>query len=153
VRFLLACIIIILLSECFSQPDCLVTATNSVRISLKRTDSDSVNTVAFSMIKVSGTDTIFYKNTKASTLTLPVNPAQLQTTFTFQYRSKPDTTIVKLDSVKLSYTTQKIIISPECGGYLYYSNLSVLSTSFVNQPKVVNSQLSTSATNNLEIKL
>lgn len=152
-RFLLAAIIILLLSTCLSQPDCLVTATNSVKISLKRTDSDSVNTVKFIVISVSGTDSLFYVNKTVSSLTLPVNPAILNTTFRFEYKSKPDTAIVKKDSVTLTYASQYFVISPDCGGYVYFSNLAVLSTSFVNVPKIVNPQLSTSATTNIDIKL
>jgi hypothetical protein len=153
VRLLLSVIIILLVSACLSQPDCLVTATNDVKISLKRTDSDSVNTVKFLIVRVSGTDTLFYKNHIESVLTLPVNPGILKTTFVFEYKSKPDTSIVKKDSVTLTYATQYFVVSPECGGYAYFSNLAVSSTSFVNVPKVVNPQLSTSATSNLEIKL
>lgn len=152
-RFLLAAIIILLLSTCLNQPDCLVTATNNVKISLKRTDSDSVNTVKFIAISVSGTDTLLYMDKKVSSLTLPVNPATLSTTFKFEYKSKPDTTFVKKDSLTLSYAAQYFVISPECGGYVYFSNLSVFSTSFANAPKIVNPQLSTSATANIEIKL
>jgi hypothetical protein len=153
VRFLLAAIIILLLSTCLSQPDCLVTATNNVKISLKRTDSDSVNTVKFIVISVSGTDTLLYVDKSVSSLTLPVNPATLNTTFKFEYKSRPDTTILKKDSLTLTYASQYFVISPDCGGYVYFSNLAVLSTSFANVPKIVNPQLSTSATTNIEIKL
>jgi hypothetical protein len=153
VRFLLSAIIILLLSTCLSQPDCLVTATNLVKISLKRLDSDSVNTVKFILVRVSGTDSVFYQNKTESTITLPVNPGTLITTFAFEYKSKPDTSIVKKDSVALTYAGQYFVVSPDCGGYVYFSNLTVASTSFVNVPKVVNPQLSTSATSNLEIKL
>ena len=152
-RFLLPAVIILLLSQCLGQPDCLVTATNSVKISLLKTNSDSVNTVTFVVIRVSGTDTLFYKNKKVSTLTLPVNPRTLQTIFSFQYRDNVDATIIKTDSVTLTYAQQNFVVSPECGGFVYYSNLAVFSTSFVNEPKVVNPQLSTSATTNLQIKL
>jgi hypothetical protein len=153
VRFLLPVIIILLLSACLSQPDCLVTATNQVKISLKRLDSDSVNTVKFILIRVSGTDTLLYENKKESSIVLPVNPGTLNTTFAFEYKSKPDTAIVKKDSVTLTYAAQYFVISPDCGGYIFFSNLTVASTSFLNVPKVVNPQLSTSATTNLEIKL
>lgn len=116
-------------------------------------ESDSVNTVTFVVIRVSGTDSVFYKNKKTSTLKLPVSPHVLQTTFTLQYYPKGDTVNSKTDSVKLTYVKQYFVVSPECGGYAYFSNLSVLSSSFVREPKVVNSQLSTGATTNLEIKL
>ena len=152
-RFLLPAFIILLFSSCLSEPDCLVTASNLVRIDLKKTDTNAVNTVKFIVIRVQGTDTLFYQDQKASSLILPVNPAGEQTTFHFEYKSSIDTTVLENDSVTLAYVRQYKVISPDCGGYVYYMNLSVSSYSFSNEPKVVNAQLSTSATPNLEIKL
>lgn len=144
-RFLLAGVFVLLLSACLNKPDCLVSATNIVQISLKKIAVDSVNAVTFSSIKVSGTDSLFYKNKKVSSLSLPVNPLATLTTFTFYYGTKTD-------SVTLTYTVQDLVISPECGAYFYYQNLAVSSTSFTSV-KVKNNQLTTSATTNLEIKL
>lgn len=145
--------IILLFSACLSEPDCLVTASNFVRIDLKRTDTNLVNTVKFILIRVQGTDTLFYQDQKASSLILPVNPSTEQTTFHFEYKNSLDTTVLMSDSMTLAYVRQYKVISPECGGYVYYLNLAVSSFSFVNEPKVLNSQLSTSAAPNLEIKL
>jgi hypothetical protein len=154
VRFLLAAINILLLSACLSQPDCLVTATNIVKISLKKANSDSINSVTFAVIRVSGTDTLFYTNQETSSLNLPVHPGTLETTFTFEYYAKVDTTtVLKKDSVTLAYVPLYFVISPDCGGYVYLTNLSVSSYSFANEPIVLNPQLLTSATTNLQIKL
>ena len=153
-RFLLAAINILLLSACLSQPDCLVTATNIVKISLKKANSDSVNTVNFAVIKVSGTDTLFYENTSTSTLNLPVQPGVQETTFFFEYYTPVGGALVlKKDSVTLRYLPLYFVISPDCGGYVYYNNLTVSSWSFANEPTVLNPQLLTSATTNLQIKL
>ncbi len=152
-RFLLPALIILLFSACLSQPDCLVTASNFVRIDLKRTDTNAVNTVKFIVIRVQGTDTLFYQGQSVSSLVLPVNPVMDLTTFYFKYKSNPDTTVVKNDSLTLSYVRQYKVISTDCGGYIYYSGLKVSYYSFANEPKVVNPQLLTSAAANLEIKL
>lgn len=153
-RFLLAVINILLLSACLSQPDCLITATNIVKISLKKANSDSVNTVNFAVIRVSGTDSLFYGNQAASTLNLPVQPGIQETTFFFEYFSTVGAaTVLKKDTVTLTYLPLYFVISPDCGGYVYYNNLAVSYYSFANKPSVLNPQLLTSATTNLQIKL
>ena len=144
-RFLLPGVILLVLSACLDEPDCIVTATNLVKISLRKINVDSANTVAFSKITVTGTDTLFYKNKKASSLSLPVNPGTTKITIKFYYGAS-------IDSLTLGYSLRRVIISPDCGAFVYFENLGVLSTSFTSI-KVNNSQLSTSATNNLEIKL
>ncbi len=156
-RFLLVGILFLLLSACLSEPDCIITATNNVKISLKKITSDSVNFVKFTSISISGADSVINSmKDSVSFLNLPVNPRTGETTFKFQYKKKVNAVnIIKTDSVTLSYVTQTIIISPSCGGFVYYTNLAVISTSFATIPKVKFNQLSTSATvhTNLEIKL
>lgn len=144
-RFWVAGVLVVLLSACLDKPDCLVSATNIVQIALKKIAVDSANAVTFSSIKVSGTDSLFYKNKKASSLSLPLNPQATLTTFTFYYGTK-------IDSVTLTYTIENLVISPECGAFSYYQDLAVSSTSFTSV-KVKNNKLTTSATTNLEIKL
>ncbi len=153
-RFFLAGIIILLLSTCLSEPDCLVTATNNLRISLKNGGTGTAQKALFSSIKVSGTSATFFSTDSVTTLILPVDPLATRTTFKFQYgtvlNSKP---VVRTDSITVTYATQIVIISPTCGAAIYHTNLTVSATSFVIEPKVVNSQLSTRATSNIEIKL
>ena len=152
-KFLLAGCIISLLLSCVGQPDCLITATNQVKIALKKTTSEEANSVLFTSITISGTDSTFQdkKNAKVSSLILYVNPHDVETTFKFKYLDASN--VEKSDFLVVSYLAQNVVISPECGGYVYYSNLYVLATSFLITPKIVNSQLSTSATVNIEIKL
>ena len=164
-RFLVAGIIILLLSACLNKPDCIVAATNRVKIALLKVEKDTIHYVRFSLIKVSGTDSLF-QNVKdsVSSLVLPLNPRAIQTTFKFQYKTKINSsTVVKTDSVTLGYVPQNVIISPECGGYIFYTNLLVISSSFdqtgskkgeIVNPRIISNQLSTSASNiNLQIKL
>ena len=107
----------------------------------------------FTSITISGTDSTFQdkKKAKVSSLILYVNPHDVKTTFKFKYLDASN--VEKSDSLVVSYLAQNVIISPECGGYVYYSNLYVLATSFLITPKIVNSQLSTSAPVNIQIKL
>lgn len=150
-KVLLAGSIILLLSTCANQPDCLITATNQVKISLKKTTSSEANSVLFTSITISGKDSTLYSNKTVSSLVLYVNPKEVQTTFKFNYKDALNK--ARTDSLVVAYVPLNVIISPECGGYVYFNNLSVAATSFTSEPKIVNHQLSTSATVNIEIKL
>lgn len=144
-RLLFIAFLVLLFSACLDDPDCVVTSTNIVRISLKKIDSDSAQTIKFSRITVSGTDSIFHQGDSVSFVSLPINPGTTETKFKFFYGLKIDTLVV-------TYGRTVKLVSPPCGAFAFYQNLNVLSTSFLNV-KVTNHQLSTSATNNLEIKL
>lgn len=144
-RFLPLGILLILLASCLDEPDCISTASNKVAISLRRIAEDSARTVKFDRILVSGTDSVFYESDSLSFLHLPVNPATTETTFRFYYE-------LKMDSLVLSYTRETKVVSPQCGAFNYFQELSVVSTSF-GQVIVDNSQLSISGTANLTIKL
>ena len=144
-RFLLASILLLFFSACFNEPDCVITSTSLVKITMK-TLKKSVDTVlTFNYVTISGTNTILYQNTATSKLSLPLNPKADQTTFILRYGTK-------VDSIRVRYTPLNVILSPTCGAYVYYKDLATDTTSFSNH-QVVNSQLSTSATVNIEIKL
>jgi len=145
VRFLLLGILVILFSACLDEPDCIVTSSSQVKISLRKILVDSAREVEFTNILVSGTDTVFYENDTVTSVVLPVNPNANETMFRFFYESKVDTLI-------LSYTRQTRVISPGCGAFNYFQELDIVFSSF---PKatVVNSQLSTSTAANVTIEL
>jgi hypothetical protein len=142
-RFFPLGLILIIFSSCLNEPDCIITATNNVSIKFKRLKSDTA--VLIDSIQVSGTLTLFHKDDSVSDLLVPVDPGQLTATFRFYYN-------FTMDSIRLSYTRKAQLISPACGAFTHFQDLTVLSTSFsdltVNDP-----QLSTSAGTNLIIKL
>lgn len=149
-RLLFIGLLVLLFSACLDDPDCVVTSTNYVRITMKTmnkdtTKADSTIAVAFWGITASGTDSVFHKSDTVSTVSLPVNPGSMETKFRFSYGAKTDSLI-------LGYTKKTEIISPQCGAFLYYQNLRVISTSF-EKVTVINPQLATSVTSNIEIKL
>ena len=121
-RFLPLGILLILFASCLDEPDCIITATNLVQVSLLRLDEDSARTVKFDRILALGTDTVFYENDSISSLSLPVNPGTAKTTFRFYYESQ-------VDSLVVSYTRATKIISPTCGAFNYFQDLGVVSTS------------------------
>jgi Family of unknown function (DUF6452) len=145
VRFLPLGILIILFSACLNEPDCIVTSSTDVKMSLHKITSDSARAVEFAYILVSGTDTVFYENDSVTSVVVPVNPNATQTMFRFFYESKIDTLV-------LSYTRQTKVISPPCGAFNYFQNLKVVSSTFP-EALVINPQLSTSAAPNVTIKL
>ena len=149
-RLLFIGLLVLLFSACLDDPDCVVTSTNFVRITMKTMSSDSTKAdstiaVAFWGITASGTDSVFHKSDTVSMVSLPVNPGSMETKFKFFYGANSD-------SLTLGYTKKTEIISPQCGAFLYYQNLRVISTSF-KTVKVINTQLATSVTSNIEIKL
>lgn len=144
-RFLLLGILVILFSACLDEPDCIVTASSEVKISLRKILVDSARAVEFTNILVSGTDSVFYENDSVTTVVLPINPNTNETMFRFFYESKIDTLI-------LSYTRQTRVISPGCGAFNYFLNLDIVFSTFP-QATIVNDQLSISTAANVEIEL
>jgi Family of unknown function (DUF6452) len=144
-RFCLLALFVVLFLSCLSEPECVVTASGNVKISLTKPTSDTAFFVKFDRIVVSGTDSLFHVGDSVSTVILPVQPGNYQTTFHFFYDSKQD-------SMTISYTRSARVISPACGAFLYFQDLTVVmhSFSFVD---VLNAQLSTGNAPNLTVKL
>jgi hypothetical protein len=142
-RFFPLGLILFIFSSCLNEPDCIVTATNYVSISLVHLESDTA--VLFDSILVSGTPSLYHEGDSVSSLEVPVDPNQLTSTFRFYYNST-------MDSIRVSYSRKAQLISPACGAFTQFQDLSILSTSF-GDLKVVDPQLSTSAEANLTIKL
>jgi hypothetical protein len=150
VRFFLSSVLILLLSACLSEPDCLVTATTGVKISLRDQVTGIAKNVKFYSIIYDAKGNVLTDSVKS--IVLPVNPFATETTFILEYASSGMAT-PKTDTMTLTYTSQTVIVSPDCGGVIYHTNLAVKNYSFAIAPKVVNTQLSTLATLNLEITL
>lgn len=153
-RFFHSVIIILMLSTCLSEPDCLVTASNKLRISLKNAETGASQKVLFSAVKISGTDVVLFTPDSVTSLIIPVDPLGTETTFIFEYGTVLNSVhVTKTDFVTVSYASQTVILSPTCGAAVYHTNLAVSNTSFTIKPKVLINQLSTSAAANIEIKL
>ena len=107
-RFFLFGLILLVLSACLSEPNCLVTTSNEVKIAFKQANTNTPKKVIFEAITSSGTDVV-YKTDSITQITLYVDPRATQTTFKFYDQA------AHLDSLTLSYKIQNIIISPACG--------------------------------------
>jgi hypothetical protein len=136
--------LIFVFSGCLNEPDCIITSTNLVKIYFKK-DSKTPWEITFTKINVSGLSKDFYAGQKASYVELPVNPEDIESTFTFSFEGNVET-------VHLTYTKQSQVISASCGAFTNYSNLSVseTKTSF-KLYKITNNLLLLDATSNLEI--
>jgi hypothetical protein len=162
VRFLLTSIIALLLSGCLTQPDCVATTSNVVQFRFRDAVSNKLKKVLFSSILISSDGTVLEKTLtetdnvvdSLSTVALPVNSFVKETTYTFTYgvttNSVPST---KTGSVTVTYDLQNIIVSIDCGPYIYVSNLVMPSYTFEKEPKLLSKQLSTSETVNIELIL
>lgn len=140
--------LIFVFSGCLNEPDCIITSTNLVKIYFKK-DSKTPWEITFSKINVSGLTKDFYAGQKVSFVELPVNPGDVESTFTFYFEKRVET-------IHLTYTKQTQVISASCGAFTNYSNLEVTDpyTTFeLNNIKIINNQLLLNATSNLEIYL
>lgn len=136
--------LIFVFSGCLNEPDCIITSTNLVKIYFKK-DSKTPREITFTKINVSGLTKDFYAGQKVSYVELPVNPEDIESTFTFYFEGR-------VEKVHLTYTKQSQVISASCGAFTNYSNLSVPDTSF-ELFKITINQLLIDATSNLEIYL
>lgn len=139
----------VLFSSCLSDPDCVITATNQVKISFLKTDPDKVNatladTLIIDSIRVSGTDSVFYVADTVSAVSLPVDIGAYETTFFLYSQSLSD-------SVKFAYTRTIRVISPACGAFNYFQDLSLVLSTFT-EVKITDKELSTNAETNVTIK-
>jgi len=141
---ILACLAA-LFSSCLNEPDCIITASNEVKIYFEEIDSDTARFIKFDRIEVSGTDSVFHVGDSVSMVTLPVNPGAYKTTFRFFYETE-------VDSLLVSYTRSTRVISPSCGAFNYFQDLD---TGVCTFPLLIieNRQLSTSGAANLTVKL
>jgi hypothetical protein len=138
-------------SACVDEPDCVRTGDNALIISFKKRLDGSTDTVILYNISAVGADSIFYKSSEPDELDtlngsalLSVNPYSEETLFTFLFRFGVEKTL------KVGYKSETRFISDECGSDRVQYNLTILETQF-DSVRVVNNQLSTNRTTNIEI--
>lgn len=151
-RFLLLFLLLfVLMTACFDQPDCLVTATNTLQIVLYKQERHSKDTaISFASIRVSGSDSVYYDSTVTGRTTnnilyLPIDPRHTSTTYLLsRYVIVNDSTVAKgpTDTLVVDYSMQSKVISTECGAYTYFKDLHVLKSTFTDeQIKILNASL------------
>jgi hypothetical protein len=131
-----------LLAGCLNEPDCIITSTNLVKISFKK-DSKTAREITFDKINVSGLTKDFYVEQKVTSVQLPVDPVEIESTFTFYFEGRTETML-------LTYSKKAEVISASCGAFTNYSDLFVSESSF-DSLRITNNQLLINATSNLEV--
>lgn len=144
-RVVLLFIIGACVAGCFSEGDCLISATNYMHIQFKKKTNTALDSaVAMTSIAVSGTDSIFvFKNdTTFHEILIPVDIHNVSTTFVFARQSLTDASVTAMDTLQVGYIPQSKIISKNCGAYTFYQNLKILKTSLsASQIKTFNTSL------------
>ncbi|MBI1769459.1 MAG: hypothetical protein HY015_06655 [Bacteroidetes bacterium] len=131
-----------LFAGCFSEGDCLISATNQLHIQFKKRSNSKLDTlITFNSIVVSGTDVIFTLKSSTANFLLPLDTNSDSTQFIFK-RVKPDNSIAT-DTLQLGYDRQGKVITKDCGAYTYYRNLKILKKTSLDstQIKIFNTNL------------
>ncbi len=156
-RFLPVFVIILLVSSCVSEPDCISGPSNNMVFRMRDSKNNAVKKVIFSSILISGTPATVPADS-VSSIVIPLDPTMNETTYNFSYTYSylsNTTPVVRNDQITIVYTSQNIIVSTTCPPYILFSNLDVSAYSFTEKPLVLNRQLLTGvtpATINIDIK-
>jgi hypothetical protein len=144
--------------SCFTEADCLITATTAIKIDFKQTKTDKItllksvvdSALVFTSVWVSGIDSAyikFVKDKQYTSVTLPINPQKKSVQYVFNIQSKSGV-ILRKDSIQLSFSNESRVISQKCGAYTYFLDLKVISTSFDSTKyKLTNNRLLKGVTN------
>jgi hypothetical protein len=139
--------ICLLLVSCFDKGDCLFTNTTLIKVGLKdATATSTAKTVTFSSIHIPRQG-ILYQDTAMSAFPIVVDPRVTEIEYVFQYDTRSDTLV-------LGYTNQTLVLSPDCGSYLYQDALEIKHSTFGTDKVIIrNRRLLNSVTVNFEIFL
>jgi hypothetical protein len=137
-----------MMTSCFDRGDCLFVNTNLIKVNIKdKTAVSQPKQVVLSSVTMPDQGFLLYAQDTLSSLYLPADPRLTQTRYVFQYGERSDTLI-------LSYSNQSIVLSPDCGTYLFQKDLAIQHTTFGENAVVIkNPQLLTTVPINIEIFL
>ncbi len=131
-KYLFLFFVCALFASCFNEGDCLITATNQLRIQFrKKTSTKTDSLIVFNSIVVSGTDTILIPSSSVREILLPIDVNADTTLFVFNRLNPADNSNVA-DSLVLSYTRQGKVISKDCGAYTFYQDLKIKKTNLTD---------------------
>jgi hypothetical protein len=137
----------LLLASCFDKGDCLFTSTTLIKVALKDAALPAnTKDVTFTTIHIPGRG-ILYQDTTMSSFPIVADPRLTEIEYVFQYGTRSDTLV-------LGYTNQTLVLSPDCGSYLYQDALEIKYSTFGTDKVIIrNRRLLTSVTLNFEIFL
>ncbi|MBL7857315.1 MAG: hypothetical protein JNM57_06470 [Cyclobacteriaceae bacterium] len=133
---------LIIAISCVDTPDCFQLNNNLVQVAFKILGgaSDQVPVIG---IDAPGTDSVFYQYQKVSTVQLPLNPFENETTFNFH-------TFYNDNQMVLGYTYKIQFVSEECGERYIFSDLSIKSYDY-DSVRFVGKTLTQPPSTNIEI--
>jgi hypothetical protein len=122
-RALVAIILMLAVSACFDEGECLITNTNIVKVSLRSKQTGQLVSITFDSVSIAHTDSVYYINKQVQGLGLPVNPGVTEMAYVLAYGGKKDTLL-------LTYTNQSVVLGPACGAFPFQKNLAVKYSTF-----------------------
>lgn len=113
-----------LILSCGDIPTCLDTETSLVKIKFIDTEGKAKD-IILTKLKAIGNEDGFpeYNDSTLNSISLPLNPGALTTTFILEQTTGTDT-------IGLSYTVVAKLISPECGLDASFSDMDTTFTSY-----------------------
>jgi len=135
-----------LILSCGDIPTCVDTDTSLVKIKFVD-DTGAGKNIILTKLSAIGNESGFpeYDNDTLSSISLPLNPGTLTTTFIFAQKTGNDT-------LGLSYTVVAKLISPECGLDAFFDNMDTTFTSF-NNLRILERIIHEDITTNIEVTL
>lgn len=131
------CALFSLSSSCFTEPDCIIINSSSIKIDFKQrklnraTNRTSVvdTALSFRSIRVSGlARPINLADTTASSLTLPINPNVDTVRYSFVRNTRGGGTVNEF--VTFSFDSETRVISTKCGAFPFFLNLQIENASY-----------------------
>ena len=135
-----------LLTACFDSGDCLITSTNVVKINiLDLATPTQAKDMVFDSVFIPDQGYFYNNKDTVSQIFVAIDPRTTETEYVFQYQERSDTLV-------LSYSNQTIVLSPDCGSYLYQTDLAIKHSTFSSNQVVIKEQsLQTGVAVNIEI--
>jgi len=133
------------MTSCFDKGDCLFTNTNYIVVNTMDAKAPTkTKVVAFDTIVMA--DRFLYPLTANETsFFLIADPTTTESRYVFRYADRSDTLV-------LGYSTQTIVLSPDCGSYNFIGGLEVKYSTFAADRVIIkNQRLLTSVQDNVEI--
>lgn len=124
--FLTFLIVLVVGGACLDDPDCVNRNNNVITIDFKNRDGQAIN-VAIDSVMISGTDSVFYRNSSLSAMPIALNYFAEETIVTFDI---PGDTL----EFKFNYNTQTQYVSEDCGERYILSGLNVTGIDNADHP-------------------
>jgi hypothetical protein len=137
-------VFVLILFSCLEKPECISFDTNLVAVAFFRFEEGEEKKVLLSEI-IDVSSSISYEAPKDSVtnLRLPLRPDDTETVYRLVANKQ-------IDTISFVYATRINLISPECGAYLNFDDLTVQTHTF-DSVRVTNTSIRTNISSNVEI--